>query len=145
MFFLYCTTMATFYESLGNWFKGKLSVSVLVLRLHTTEWIFRLHYIWTTWLLLIFVSMLCWKEWIGGHIKCLPIEEDTANVAVIPIKVINSFCYVSSTFSVSLLFIMPCPWPLPCSSDYMMFIYKSLYIIVSCESLGDKDLKNYSN
>ena len=94
--------MANFFDAVSDFFKGKFSVTVYLFRIEITEWIFRLHYVWTSWLLMIFVFLLCWTEWVGGHIKCLPIQEDTSNDPVIPTKVLNTYCYVTSTFTVSI-------------------------------------------
>lgn len=67
------------------------------------EWTFRIHYRTTTLLLFLFSALLSLREYLGDHIKCVQNDEDL-DYPDVPKNVLESFCFISTTFTVSFLF-----------------------------------------
>lgn len=53
---------------------------------------FRLHYRWTFIILLVATILVCSQQYIGEHINCI--------TGSLPSRVVNTFCFFTSTFTV---------------------------------------------
>lgn len=56
---------------------------------------FRLHYRYTTAILLVSTILVCSRQYIGEHIACVSEEKS------VPVKVMNTFCFFTATFTVN--------------------------------------------
>ena len=61
----------------------------------------RLHYRTTVLILFLFAGLTCLTDYFGAPIKCTQLQEDTNNEPVIPSQVLNNYCFISTTFTVS--------------------------------------------
>ena len=59
----------------------------------TDNMIFRLHYIFTTVLLITFSLLVTATQYVGSPIQCI-------NDNDVPIHVINTYCWISTTFTI---------------------------------------------
>jgi len=66
------------------------------------EWSFRVHYRLTCLILFLFCGLVCMKEYIGDHIKCLSMSQEVED-PIIPRKVMETYCFITTTFTVRCL------------------------------------------
>ncbi len=59
----------------------------------TDNAVFRLHYIFTTVLLIAFSLLVTASQYVGNPIQCI-------NDNDVPINVINTYCWISTTFTI---------------------------------------------
>lgn len=59
--------------------------------------VFRLHYRYTTWILLAATILVSSRQYIGEHIQCISENKDKA---AIPQKVMNTFCFFTASFTI---------------------------------------------
>jgi len=87
--------LTTISELFAPWILAKA-----IPRVKIEEWSFRLHFRVTPALLFLFSALLCVRQYIGEHIKCQPNHDDEANDPAIPRKVIETYCFIQTTFTV---------------------------------------------
>ncbi|CAG0900083.1 unnamed protein product, partial [Darwinula stevensoni] len=68
----------------------------LLRALHVDGWMFKLHYRFTTNLLLVLCLLATAHEWVGKSIECTHDREKNKDFA----KAVNKYCWISSTYTV---------------------------------------------
>ncbi|OXA64611.1 innexin inx2 [Folsomia candida] len=91
--------MSSIFETLNNLSKPLL-LSKGAPKIRIDDWTFRLHYRLTALLCILFSALVCMKEYIGDHIKCVHMQEDEGTDPIIPKKVLETYCFITTTFTV---------------------------------------------
>jgi len=112
--------MATLYNAVATILRP-LVLSKEAPKVTIDEWSFRLHYRVTALLLFVFSALICMKEYLGDHIKCVHMQEDDGDDPVIPLKVLETYCFITTTFTVRI-----CDFFLECKLTYSNFFRSHL-------------------